>query len=161
MIAGPILAASVLLATQDARSAAADARTPPLVHRSERTLTDKELAEDSLKYVYTAYLALKACIEASRDLSKPEYMPLVSLDEARRIMADVDLAAREAGLDVEAAWIQAAPIARTTASALRLDKPGNAERCRDVGPAFGGLLYRLQTALRKIGGTRNVIEKDF
>ena len=76
-------------------------------------------------------------------------------------MSDADAAARDAGLDVDAAWIQAAPIGRTAANALKVDKPGNAEKCRDVGPAFGSLLYRLQAALRKLGSTRTLIEKDF
>lgn len=155
-------ASSLLFGAQSLNATLADARTPPVVKQAEpEHLTDKDLAEDGLKYLYTAYLAIKACTEASRELSKPEYMPLVSVDEARRIMSAADAAARDAGLDVDAAWIQAAPIGRTAANALKVDKPGNAERCRDVGPAFGSLLYRLQARPAKAWKHPYLIEKDF
>lgn len=109
----------LLFGSQGPHPAVADARPPPLVQQPEQShLTDKEIAEDRLKYLYTTYLGIKGCTEASRELAKPEYMPLVSVEEARRIMSEVDAIARDTGLDIDAAWIQAAPIGRTTANAL-------------------------------------------
>jgi hypothetical protein len=118
-------------------------------------------AEEHLKFLYASYFTVKGCTEASIEFAKKEFLPTVSLDEARETMREVEEAAKEMGLDVEGAWITASPIGETTAAALKKDTDGNLQRCKLAGRYFRLILARFQAAITGLGSKRSVIRKDF
>lgn len=132
---------------------------PPLVPEAADRV--RSAAGEHLRYLYTMYLAIRGCTEASQELSRPDYLPSVRLEDARRTMTTVDLAAREAGLDVDGAWAEAAPVGETTAQALKSDAPDHLDKCQRTGRLFRLVLSRLQVTLAQLGSRRPLIEKDF
>lgn len=140
---------------------AASASSPQMTLPSDDMPKQRMVAEGHLKFLYTMYFAVKGCTEAAQELSKPEFMPPVSLDEVRRITANADAAAREAGVDVDHAWIMASPIGQATGEALKKDTPDNLRKCRQTGTFVRSILARLQLSLTGLGSHRSIIEKDF
>lgn len=122
--------------------------------------TDKA-AEALLRHLYAVYLALRACTEAGGELSRPEFTPTVPLDEARRTMRSVDIAAKEVGLDVDRLWADIGPLGLITAEAIKSDTPSNLDNCRRIGGIFRIDLGNLQNVLRELGSEHTLIEKDF
>ena len=118
-------------------------------------------AEEFLRHLYAVYLALRACTEASQQIGKPEYMPTVSLEEARRTMRTVDEASKEVGLDVDRIWAEIGPVGLITAEAIKTDTPNNLANCRNIGGIFRFYLGNLKNTLKDLGYKRSLIEKDF
>lgn len=139
---------------EDAR----DFRPSGLLDRSGEART---AASAFLRHLYAVHLSLRGCTEAAARHGKPEFLPGVTLEEARAAMRVVDQAAREVGLDVDGIWREVAPMATVTAEALKADKPDNAANCARIGGVFRVDLANLQNALRALGSTRSLIEKDF
>ena len=121
----------------------------------------RDAAEQFLRHLYAVYFAVRGCSEASLQFGKPEYLSNVTLDEARRTMRVVDAAAKEVGLDVDRIWIEVAPLGLITAEALKVDRPDNAQKCREIGSVFRVDLGNLQNVVSKLGTKRPLIEKDF
>ena len=121
----------------------------------------RDAAEQFLRHLYAVYFAVRGCSEASLQFGKPEYLSSVTLEEARRTMKVVDAAAKEAGLDVERIWVEVALLGVITAEALKVDRPDNAQKCREIGNVFRVDLGNLQNVVSKLGAKRPLIEKDF
>lgn len=121
----------------------------------------REAAERLLKHMYAVYLGIRGCTEAAMQLGKPEHMPAISLDDARRTMRAVDLAAREAGLDIDRLWSEIAPLGVVTAEALKGGTVANLEQCRTIGSVFRIDLANFQNVIGGLGSSRPLIEKDF
>lgn len=151
-LAAPGLAAQRLAATTS---------TPEATRPADDVVKRRTVAEGHLKFLYAMYFAVKGCTEAAHELSKPELLPSVSLDEVRRITGHADAAAREVGVDVDRAWIEASPIGQATGEALKKDTPDNLQKCRQTGTFVRSILAQLQLSLTGLGSHRSIIEKDF
>ncbi|MFG1388733.1 hypothetical protein [Xanthobacter versatilis] len=125
------------------------------------TADRRKAAEGDLKFLYTMYFAIKGCTTAAQNLSKPEFLPSVSLDDVRRITANADAAARDVGIDVDRAWLVASPVGQATAEALQKDTADNLAKCKLTGSFVRSIVARLQMALTELGSTKSIIEKDF
>ncbi len=121
----------------------------------------QQQAEEHLKFLYTSYFTIRGCTEASVELGKQELQTRVSLDEARSTMQAVEQAAKEVGLDIDAAWRAASPVGQITAESLKKDTPENLERCRSASHYFRLILSRFQLAIAQLGSKRSLIKKDF
>jgi hypothetical protein len=126
-----------------------------------RTVEARAAATTLLRHLYAVHLSLRGCAEAARRHNKPEFLPAVGLEEAKRAMTVTDEASRTVGLDVDGIWSEVAPMATVTAESLKADTPENVENCARVGSVFRIDLANLQNALRALGSTRTLIEKDF
>mgnify|MGYP000553570344 CR=1 FL=1 len=76
-------------------------------------------------------------------------------------MKVVDATASKAGLDVDRIWVEVAPVGLITAEALKVDRPDNIQKCREIGSVFRMDLANLQNVVSKLGARRPLIEKDF
>lgn len=121
----------------------------------------RKAVEGDLRFLYTMYFAVRGCTTAARDLSKPEFLPSVSFDDVKRITANADTAARDVGIDVERAWLIAAPVGQATAEALQKDTADNLAKCKMTGSFVRSIVARLQMALTELGSNKSIIEKDF
>lgn len=109
----------------------------------------KEAADNYLRHIYAVYLAIRGCSEAARPFEKPEFLPSVTLEEARRAMRQIDLAAKEAGPDVDGIWACVGPVRLVTAEALKTDRRtsfGCVGRSR-LGKALSPARHRLVTRI--------------
>ena len=120
-----------------------------------------EAADAYLRHLYSVYLSIRGCTEASRELNKAEFMPTVSFGDARRIMRNVDIAAKEVGIDTDRLWVEIGPLGLITAEAVKKDTPTNLALCARVGSVFRIDLGNLQNVLVALGSKRALIEKDF
>ena len=161
MIAVVLGAALVVLAAQDNGPVRPAPERSPRVSPSAPRPGARAAAEEYLRHIYAVYLSIRGCSEASAARGKPELLPSVPLDEVRRAMRQIDLAAKEVGLDVEALWAEISPVGLITAEALKADTPANLENCARLGGVFRVDLGNLQNALNALGSSRVVIEKDF
>ena len=161
-IAGAALAI-IVAALPVGKAAAAGGLDPPGLTSSPRTerLGGREAAAEFLRHLYAVYLGIRGCTEASLELGKPEFLPSVTLLDARRAMTAVDAAAKGAGLDVDGIWTEVAPLGVVTAEALKEDSPDHLANCRRIGAVFRIDLANLQNTLSKLGEARPLIEKDF
>lgn len=166
-VAAALAAGAVFSHVALSRGATALTRTLPSDQSALAQFSDPKrievarVAEEHLKFLYTMYFAVRGCTEASELHGRPEYRPTVTVEDARRIMATVEFAAREVGLRVEEAWREASPIGQTTAEGLKTDSPGSLDKCRQSGRLFRLVLSRLQVTLTELGSKRELIEKDF
>lgn len=138
-----------------------DAVTVPRRQSDPRMAEARAAASALLRHLYAVHVSIRGCTEAARRNGKPEFQPGIGLDEARRAMTAVDEASRAVGLDVDGIWSEVAPMATVTAESLKRDTPENAANCAQVGGVFRIDLANLQNALRALGSTRTLIEKDF
>lgn len=160
MIALPVVATLLVLASQDPSQTDLPTRAPRSAPAPEQPGA-RAAAEQFLRHLYAVYLAIRACTEAGQQFGKPEFMPAVTLDEARRTMRTVDLAGKEVGIDVDRIWADVGPLGLITAEAVKADTPGNLANCRNIGGIFRIDLGNLQNTLRQLGSERALIEKDF
>ena len=143
-------------------ASAATERVPtPRRPADPRAAEARVAASTLLRHLYAVHVSLRGCTEAAQRNGKPEFQPGLGLDEARRAMTAVDEASRAVGLDVDGIWSEVAPMATVTAESLKRDTPENAANCAQVGGVFRIDLANLQNALRALGSTRTLIEKDF
>lgn len=155
-----LMAIAIGLGTAEAAHAASPS-SPQTARPNSNLVQRRAIAEGHLKFLYAMYFAVKGCTEAARELSKPELMPPVSLDEVRRITASADAAAREVGVDVDHAWIVASPIGQAAGEALKKDTPDNRQKCHQTGSFVRSITAQLQISLSGLGSRRSIIEKDF
>lgn len=147
-----------------ARAPAQAGGTPPSSPPSGAPSTPEAIraaAEEHLKFLYSMYFAVRGCAEAVEQHGNADYRPTVSLADARGVMAKVDAAAKEVGVDIEKAWLEASPVGEITAQSLKEQSPGNLEKCRSSGRYFRLVLSRLQTALTGLGSKHSIIERDY
>lgn len=155
---------NVLIAAVAATLLAASAeRAPDLVRPRDpaRAAEARAAASAFLRHLYAVHVSLRGCAEAARQYGKPEFLPGIGLDEARRAMALVDEASRAVSLDVDGIWAEVSPLATVTAEALKADTAENVANCARIGGVFRIDLANLQNALRALGWIRSLIEKDF
>ena len=135
---------------------------PALQVEPQGTLEQRKTeAETHLRSLYAFYLAMKGCTEASEELTKTEFRPSISLDDARRTMTAADAAAKEVGLDVDGIWAKAAPVGELSAASLKVDTPENLDKCRRSARLFRTILSRFQLAVSALGYRGSLIGKDF
>lgn len=105
------------------------------------------------------HLSLSGCTETARLHGKPENLPTVSLDEARRATRLVEKAAKEVGLDADGIWAEVVPLGAVIAEALKTDTPANVANCARIGGVFRIDLSNLQNAVRALGSRKALIER--
>ena len=128
----------------------------------ESGVGSREAAERYLRHLYAVYLSVRACEQTSGKENKPELMPSVSLEEARRIMRLVEAASTELRIDVDRVWAEISPVGLITAESLRTQSLNTqAELCGQIGGVFRIDLGNLQNVLTHLGSKRSIIEKDF
>lgn len=114
-----------------------------------------------LRHLYAVYLGLRTCAEVASETGRVAAEPVVGIEEARRVLKEIDPAASKAGIDVKRSWSEAAPSAVVTAEALRLDTPENQAICHKLGSVFRIDAANLQALLARLGASAELIEKDF
>ena len=114
-----------------------------------------------LRHIYAVYFGLRACSEMSTSEGDGSYKSEVSLDEARGTLKLIDMATAEIGVDPNAVWSAAAPLATVTAEALKIDPKKNVVRCHVMGALFRTDAANLQANLRALGAKTLLITKDY
>ncbi len=159
---GSALAGAILILVASAPGGMDVPASPPArVSPRASDPTAREAADAYLRQIYAVYFSIRGCTEASLAHRKAEFLPSVSLDEARRTMRNVDSAAKEVGIDTDRIWAAVGPVGVITAEALKADTAENIANCALVGGVFRIDLGNLQNVLHALGSTRALIEKDF
>ncbi len=162
MIAVPLFATFLVLAAQGPETSLGGVGREQPFQRSPTARPGADAAAAGfLTHIYGVYFSIRGCTEASQEFGKPEFLPTVSLEEARRTMRNIDLAAKEVGLDVDRIWAEVGPLGLITAGAVKADTPTNIARCARIGSVFRIDLGNLQNVLKELGSKRALIEKDF
>lgn len=118
-------------------------------------------AANHLKFLYTMYLAIRGCTEASQEQSEPRFKPTVSLSEAQKVLRAADASARSVGIDVDRAWFDTSSIGQAVGEALKQATEENFRKCQQSGMMFRTTTSQLQMAIARLKGTIPLIEKDF
>jgi hypothetical protein len=154
------LAVFTSIASAEGPSVQGGAATPPA---SSLPQPDQQRAAvmSYLRHIYSIYFGMRSCTEMSAQQQDHSFLPVISLDEARKRLRLIDTAAGEIGIDANRVWTLAAPLAEITAEALKRDPAKNLPFCQRMTSLFRMDADNLQVILRALGAKTILVPKDY
>ncbi|MCX8254960.1 MAG: hypothetical protein OTI36_13360 [Beijerinckiaceae bacterium] len=157
------LAVSTPMASAEGPSVQGGAATPATPPSSSLPGPDQQRAAviSYLRHIYSIYFGMRSCTEMSAQQQDHSFLPVISLDEARKRLRLIDIAVGEIGIDANRVWTLAAPLAEVTAEALKRDPAKHLPFCQRMASLFRMDADNLQVILRALGAKTILVPKDY